>query len=669
MSEFDPQVYADRMEMSKVDTAIVYASSCLGNCYWPTQTGHMHRGLKGRDILGETIKCLRNKNINTVVYFNIWSRWACLNHPEWQMRDGEGRGTLEYLWSPGRYGVCCPNSPYGGFVLKQIRELCLQYEFEGLWIDMIGWVPGICFCRHCRDRYMKDAGRDIPETVNWTDPQWVAFQRWRESCMAEFAGQITGTAKALKPGVSVAHQSAIWASGWHNGFSQAFLRQSDYLAGDFYCTWLTEHSFNCEALDRLTPDRPMEFMTSVHTGLDDHTTLKTTDLLAAQICTAIAHNAAFVFIDAIDPVGTIRADVYDRMGAMYDILKRYEPYLDSDALPLRDIAIYFNFESLIDMRQNGVPAAKVAASNPLMGVIANILRTLMDAHLPCTLITDKNLHELKQYQVVILPDIIVMDKREVDAFDDYVGNGGSLYVSKRTSLLNRDGSQNADFQLADVLGVSYRGETREAATYMSPTREGNGLFPACSSKYPLFISDPQVKISCSADASVLATLVLPYSDSGDPNNTAAAISNPPGIPTDLPALVMRNHGRGRVIYSAGHIEKMEHEEHRLVLTALLRRLLTRPLVATTDAPKAVELTVYEQPRNRRRIVNLLNFQKDLPNIPVEGIQVRLWLNGKKVRSVMTLPEQEPVSHTIDADHLLFAAPKLTTFIMFAVDFW
>ncbi|MDD5707904.1 MAG: hypothetical protein PHR35_18455, partial [Kiritimatiellae bacterium] len=65
----------------------------------------------------------------------------------------------------------------------------------------------------------------------------------------------------------------------------------------------------------------------------------------------------------------------------------------------------------------------------------------------------------------------------------------------------------------------------------------------------------------------------------------------------------------------------------------------------------------------------LNFQKDLPNIPVEGIQVRLWLNGKKVRSVMTLPEQEPVSHTIDADHLLFAAPKLTTLIMFAVDFW
>ncbi len=41
------------LSLAIVNSAMIYANSHIGNCYWPTKVGHMHKGLKGRDIVGE----------------------------------------------------------------------------------------------------------------------------------------------------------------------------------------------------------------------------------------------------------------------------------------------------------------------------------------------------------------------------------------------------------------------------------------------------------------------------------------------------------------------------------------------------------------------------------------------------------------------------------------
>ena len=55
LAAYDPETYAQNLARSKVDTAILYAGSCLGICYFPTRAGYMHKNLHGRDILGETV--------------------------------------------------------------------------------------------------------------------------------------------------------------------------------------------------------------------------------------------------------------------------------------------------------------------------------------------------------------------------------------------------------------------------------------------------------------------------------------------------------------------------------------------------------------------------------------------------------------------------------------
>ena len=53
LSKFDPKTYVDMLNLAQVDSAMVYANSHVGACYWPTKIGHMHKGLNGRDIWEE----------------------------------------------------------------------------------------------------------------------------------------------------------------------------------------------------------------------------------------------------------------------------------------------------------------------------------------------------------------------------------------------------------------------------------------------------------------------------------------------------------------------------------------------------------------------------------------------------------------------------------------
>jgi hypothetical protein len=97
---------------------------------------------------------------------------------------------------------------------------------------------------------------------------------------------------------------------------------------------------------------------------------------------------------------------------------------------------------------------------------------------------------------------------------------------------------------------------------------------------------------------------------------------------------------------------------------LLRRLCRR-FSFEAEAPAAVELTLFHQPEQHRYRLSLVNFQKDLPNIPVENIRVRLSLPAK-VHRIVQLPGGQAVAHTDDQSGVSFSVPRLETLAMFAV---
>lgn len=440
--------------------------------------------------------------------------------------------------------------------------------------------------------------------------------------------------------------------------TNAAFRNSDYASGDFYGDALHQ-SFTCKALYELSENKPFEFMTSRCPDLSDHTTTKPVELLRAQMFSALAHQGAFLFIDAIDPSGTLDRRVYETMGSLYKELEPFEPYLDHDADFCYDAAIYVNFESEIDA---------YSGENSLITRAICAAKSLNDANIPYGVITKKNLHQLSHYQIVILPNVLMLDGEEIAAFTRYVRDGGSLYASKRTSLMNKDGARFGDFQLSELFGVSWKGETEETITYIAPSPEGAGARQPFNDAYPAMLRGTQLIVEPSDDAKPEATITLPYVDPQRVDAFASAISNPPGKPTAWPAITRHRYGQGQVVYAAGDIENSPHHGQRELFASLIRSLSSRPFYYESDAPKCVELTLFHDAHKNRYRLHLLNFQQQLPSVPVHEIGIKLHIGAKNPLRLRTVPDEQLISFTAENGTVAFVAPKLDTFMMIVLEY-
>ncbi len=700
LSELDPAKYAELIARSNTDTALVYTSSCLGLANWPTQAGNRHAGTKG-DFIGEVFAELRKRGVRPIVYCNNWSLWAYDNHPDWRVIDAKGRGTAEWLWNPGHYGVVCQNSPYKQWNIEQVQEICRRYDFEGIWFDMNMWPYTPCYCRHCATRYEEEVGGQMPRIVDWNDPVWVNFQRKREEWLTEYTHDLRQAVLDIKPDATVGYQAAMWSSGWTAGTDAGFYQQSEYLSGDFYGGFESQ-SFICKILDKLTPQRPFEYSSSRCPDLEEHTTNKSAEQLLTQVYLTLAHNGAFFFIDAIDPVGTMDDRVYDMMGSIYGESRAYEKSLDPSLEVAADVAVYFNWESLMNPSDNG--KFVLDANEAPVGVadMEWMSVTLQRAHVPHTFITRKDLapfversrNELctgvakavgfdsaqpaasaasyrsnggitisnQGFKVLVLPDFVSLTASDAQAIEGFVEAGGGLLVTGGAMSLGPTANPEARAILEALLGIQRTGETEPGTHYVAPTQAGQPLFPDHSEKYPLALNGKHAIVT-NTGAEVLATIGLPYSDPGNPSRFSSAISNPPSESTDIPAVTVRQCGKGKAIFVSGLLERTKYDPQRDAFCRLLEHLTPGGFSITTNAPKSVQIVPLKSPDGKRILVSLINCPDLLPAAPVGNIEVTVDAGSQSPVKLTMLPDQTPVDFTQEGSRISFTVTDLEVFGM------
>lgn len=656
LSQFDADRYVEMLVKSRAQSIVAYGHSHVGLFNYPTKVGQQHRGLKGRNILGEIIERCHAHDIAVVIYTSlIFDRWAADNHPEWRMVTSQGKPQGE----GGRHGVLCPNSPYREYVRAVAEEICQMFDFEGLRFDMTFW-PSLCFCQHCQKRFADEVGGEIPRTINWQDERWVAFARRREAWLAEFAAVATGAVRKLKPNATVEHQSSTYPLNWQFGVGAPLVPQNDFLQGDFYGDSL-QGSFVRKLLEELTPNRPFGFETSFSMELRDHTGMKSEALLEAKASAAIADAAAFIFIDAIDPIGTINPLVHERMGRVFDRLMPCYAHLGGQRV--EDVAIYYSLESKFSFIPNDRNVGQPDLSDAHTSAAMQASRRLIAAHVPFGVITKKSLARLADVKLLILPAVNMMDQEEAAAIRDWVKRGGTLLASGGSSLVNKQGQLQPDFMLSDVFGASIvKADWHDREHYIAPTADGAKFFGSFSAKYPPFVTGLGMEVRARDGATVLATTTLPWP--APPSQFASIHSNPPWQSTDRPEIVLNRFGQGRAVYCASPVENVESLGETYVK---LVRMLAGDLRFEADAPGVVEMTVFHQPERHRYLLSLVNFQKDLPNIPIEGITLRMRTPQQKLRRVVRLPEEKIVEHSMRDGVATFSAGRLETLAMFALE--
>ena len=661
MTQFDPQRFVDLMLEARLQSVVLYAHSHVGSCFYPSLIAPVHSGPAGRDIFGETVALCHSNDIAVVGYMSlIYDTLAWRAQPGWRITRSDYQGHS----NPGRYGVCCPNSPYRDHAAALAGELAGGYPLQGIRFDMTFW-PGVCYCPHCRRRFLDEVGGELPTVIDWFDPRWVSFARKREQWLVEFAALCTEAVRRVDPNISVEHQSSTFAHPWRFGVTTALAAQTDFLQGDFYGD-IMQGSFVRKLFHNLSPGRPGGFETSVSATLSNYTALKDEALLRCKAYAALADGCAFIFIDSVDPVGTINPLVYERMGRIFEETRAHEPWTGGELQ--QDVAVYLSTESKGNFADNGKLVGETAdlhSHAPHIEAALGACQALIDHNIPWGVITREDLDRLGRHRVIVLPNVLMMDEAECAAFREYVRGGGMLYASRYSSLVTSEGQYLEDFMLGDVFGAQYAGETSESFTYIAPAPGQEALFgEGYSRSHPPGLEDRQLRIVARPGAHVPGELVLPWTDPADPWRFASIHNNPPGRHTGQPAIVHNHYGAGQAIYVGGDIESSENCQELFI--NLLHRLQSTWSFAS-NAPKAVEITLFHQAAERRWLINLINFQQALPNIPVRDIQVQLRVPQTSLR-LLQRPTGEEVPLERHDDGVSFTLPQLETFAMLTLEY-
>lgn len=679
LRDFDPQASARAAATAGATGLMVYFQSHTGLCNWPTASGKQHAAFVGRDVMQPLLASAHESGLAVCAYYSVnFNNWARNMHPDWGLVPASTGVIGGGLLQRERYGICCFNHPaYAAFVATQIDEIVTGYDIDAFFCDMVWWMS-VCLCTSCRDRYRAETGREIPETVDWLDPHWCDFQAARERWLASFAGSLRDTVRRHRPDIPVYHNFALGTANWSRGLPLDSARQHDFLGGDFY-GGSEEQLLVARLMLNLSERRPVEFMTTITANLAEHERLKPQAVLDSQVLAATASHSAFLAILAYDPDGRLNPAAAACIGRMFAQSMPYEPYLGGT--PIEDIAIYFSSASKMSFAENGKPLCEASQGSafeyPHLRSVLGACRILQQAHLPFGVITRRDVDSLDRFRVVILPNVLRMDREEVTAFREYVRRGGRLYASRYTSLTGTEGTRSDDFMLADVFGCHYGSQEDGRIVYLSPAdaRCEAAIAPERALGHWLEPEDRRgaVRLKGGHEGQALMTLTLPYAYPSrghkDGSDWSSIHSFPPWQHTDYPGVVEHAFGAGRAIYSAADLEAGNTASHDALVLALVKSLLDGPAAFSSTAHPDVWMTAFEQSSRGRWVVAFANQSTTLPPLPSAPCQFELRPPaGSRFTGLRSAPADAAVPCTLRQDGSMVAeVGSFSSMAMFVAD--
>ena len=644
LSQFSPKDYVCNLKKANINYAMIYLQSHAGLCYFPTKSGTVHRLFEKKpDLIKKTIELCRENGIRVIGYYSlVYNTREHDKHPDWRLKGSDGLSNRERAGEleksalaftsakAGRYGHVCPsNMDYRRFTFEQIDEMLDYFDIDALFFDMPFW-PHTCYCDSCQKLFAERYGQDksMPkEPVS----ELIEFKAY---AMGDFIKAVTDHVKSRRPDMPVEHNFASSVAGdTFNGCSEEVLAQCDYVGGDLYGD-LYNHAFACKFYKNATENPPFEQMFSrCKPALRMHTLTKTYDEMKTAMASTMAHHGATLVIDAIDPIGTMDSRVYDQVGKIFEFQMGYEPYFTGDMV--EETGLYYGMRSRL-------PGKGVTS----LTACAQAGRTLSRAHIPFGV--TGCFHDLTGYRIIAAPMLSSLESKDNARITAYVENGGILYLS---------GCGNSELVKA-LTGNRFIENSIERNLYVAPKPGFESIFSGFTAKYPIPFEESAPMVEPGANTQVIATLTFPYTKPDD-IRFAAIHSDPPGVPTDIPAVTVTSYGKGKVIWSALPFENMPYEEHRQAFLNLLHFFGKPDYFFSSDAPVNVDITAF---RNENSVtVNLVVMDEEAITRPALPFTVKVRCKAKQV---LLLPEKTSVDFRIADGCTVFTTRQTDIFDMY-----
>lgn len=533
-------------------------------------------------------------------------------HPDWRRIDTNTRDipSIDLEEFP-HGGMLCLLGPYGDFFIDVLAEILTMYpdvdafSFDGL------HYGGVCYCQHCRDNFRNDTGQEIPNP-DLNDPAFRRYQHWADRRMEDCIRRLQSRLKGIKPEVAL----VTWTT--NAGRFGHFLsiprnmpaRMNLLLDAPDQEFWLDETNRGATIVPAVA-NAYIWAVTNHRTAFSEpylmtHGNPYGKDSFPPhevfrRMMLAIAYGASPSL--AIAQPKNLQDEIYRSLAEV----QRRKPWIMHHQ-PEGWAALV-----LSDNTRNFYGRSAGAVEERYLAHVFGAFRACVEEHLPMTLVNDWNLNpaDLANYKVLLLPNTACLDDNQVKAVEQFVRDGGGLVASVDASLFNEFGDPRPNFALADLFGVDYRGPPEVSADADAEKLDVNfaqaigpdywekrknifefrqdtssflnqGLMRTYVADQPVTHKGAAVRVAPrSGDAQVIGTLRTRGEH-----------------PSEMPAVVVRQHGRGRVVYLAAGFDAgyylYAYPYQRLILANAIRWAAASPPPVRVEAPMCVHANTMRQ---------------------------------------------------------------------------
>jgi len=455
-AQYDLAWWRQYWKRTQVQGVIINAGGIVA--YYPSRFPLHRRAefLDDRDLFGDLVRAAHEEGLAVLARMdsNRAHEEFYRAHPDWFAVDADGKP-----FRAGELFVACIHGPYyEEWIPDLLREIGERYRPEGFADNSWSGLgrESICYCGHCRRKFLERTGRDLPREKNWDDPAWREWVQWNYARRLEVWDFYNRVTRAVPTG----SEDCLWVgmnSGSISSQGASFRDLKEICARAQII--LLDHQARSEASG---------FQQNGETGKLIHGLLGWDKLAPESMALYQAGKPTFRL--SAKPAPEARMWMFDgiaggiqpwwhHVGAYHEdrrVYRTVEPVMrwhrtnEEFLVNRRPIATVGVVWSQANTDFYGRDDAEVLVEQPWRGVAQALIRARIP-YLPVH--ADHIQRDAADLSLLILPNLAAMTDEQIASVRHFVERDGGLLATSETSLCNEWGDVRPDFGLADLFGA------------------------------------------------------------------------------------------------------------------------------------------------------------------------------------------------------------------------
>ncbi len=585
-ADMDMDEYMRQIRAYHANVVLFNVGGIVAN--YPTQLPFQYRNPNLRsDLVGRAVERLHAEGIRVIGRFDFSKINEALaeKKPEWLYKSVKGK-TVNYN---GQVHTCINAGYQQEYLFKILGEALDRYPLDGVFFNMIGYVTrdysgnyhGICQCDACRARFRDWSRELLPVREDASDPVFRKYARFRNETSAELFRRVNEFIKSKRTDIAI-------------------------------CTYIPAgvdivRRESNSALGRPLPEWNYSASDNVKTVLGSWKNKAVANAAVHFVDFPYRHAAVSPYLNELRLVQNL---VHAGWLDYYVIgpLQRQE-----DRLGLGLVRDIFAFHAANERWLTGTGSvADVCLVKGAGREYEGLFRILAENHVLFDVMSLSALEggdtpkALKDYSLLVLPDVRNISDRLCARLDAYVAAGGKILATGAASTADENGNPRGAIALKS-LGVapSYGTQKRKRGTYLRITAEDKKrLGLAELAALDLVYLDGDLLV-CEPMAKTQGLLkFIPVGMYGPPEKCYYTKV------TDIPAMFHTRFERGASVFFpwrvGGHYQARGNHGHALLVAAAIDGLLGLRRSLVVDASPLVEVSRRAGANGRFEWVGLVN---------------------------------------------------------------